>query len=421
MQEEQQAIAKAPKSPAPWEPRYNREERRVFYHNPTTHERCWTIAEAIAAIKRGQKEARQKAAAEAAKAEADWINAVGFAENKAREVLRRANGDTHKATEILITDAMENDAEEMTLDCVPANSPLLADAMENDSEETTIDDSSSPSVLSTAPPSFAKSEFKRAYEATAAPKFQDEVFGSVRQLLKAHCAAHGIADSERDTFFSQLQNEAFNHPGELLGEVEAVAQRLWTSAKTLQSDGRELCSIMNAAVRSEDPALCGPVAVLARAINRLVVTRRVDSTMPFPPGGTTVRGGGLPDEHRDFFTPGKRFRSPGFLATSFSEDKAYEFWFRAHVESKLPAVKWVVHVDPRGETSARYRCKHVNLVTKTNVPGEQEYLFAPYSVFTVRSVQFSESADDDDPHIIELDAAVDNRKEPEDLPTAPWA
>lgn len=29
------------------------------------------------------------------------------------------------------------------------------------------------------------------------------------------------------------------------------------------------------------------------------------------------------------------------------------------------------------------KCVHVNLVKRTNVDGEQEYLFAPYSTFTV--------------------------------------
>ena len=82
---------------------------------------------------------------------------------------------------------------------------------------------------------------------------------------------------------------------------------------------------------------------------------------------------------------------------------------------------WVVHVDPRGRDSFRYRCKHVNLVTRTNVAGEAEYLYAPYSVFTVRSVRWSAAADEDDPHVIELDAAIDNTRESEDLPTAPWA
>ena len=84
-----------------------------------------------------------------------------------------------------------------------------------------------------------------------------------------------------------------------------------------------------------------------------------------------------------------------------------------------------MHVDPRGRMGFRHRCKHVNLTSdaQTNVAGEQEYLYAPYSVFTVRSVRWSASgaADEDDPHVIELDAALDNTREPEDLPTAPWA
>jgi len=37
-----------------------------------------------------------------------------------------------------------------------------------------------------------------------------------------------------DAFFHVLQREAFAHAEELLGEVAAVAQRLWTSAKTMQ-------------------------------------------------------------------------------------------------------------------------------------------------------------------------------------------
>jgi hypothetical protein len=42
-------------------------------------------------------------------------------------------------------------------------------------------------------------------------------------------------------------------------------------------------------------------------------------------------------------------------------------------------VHWVVHFDPRGEHTLRYRCKNVNLVEKTvkGVEDEQEYLFVP--------------------------------------------
>ena len=43
--------------------------------------------------------------------------------------------------------------------------------------------------------------------------------------------------------------------------------------------------------------------------------------------------------------------------------------------------RWVIKFDPRGKDQLKYRCKHVNLVKKavTHVPGEEEYLFAPYS------------------------------------------
>ena len=71
----------------------------------------------------------------------------------------------------------------------------------------------------------------------------------------------------------------------------------------------------------------------------------------------------------------------------------------------------------------RYRCKHVNLVEKTNVHGEEEFLYAPYSVFTVLSVTMPASgkANASNPIVIQLQAATDNREEPEDLPLSPWS
>jgi hypothetical protein len=51
---------------------------------------------------------------------------------------------------------------------------------------------------------------------------------------------------------------------------------------------------------------------------------------------------------------------------------------------------------------------------------EEEFLFAPYSVFTVESGEWSQNPDDRTPHIIHLRAAVDNRHESEDMLLAPW-
>ena len=54
----------------------------------------------------------------------------------------------------------------------------------------------------------------------------------------------------------------------------------------------------------------------------------------------------------------------------------------------MPPVHWTIKLDPRGEKFSMYRCKHVNYLEKvTNVAGDEEYLFAPYSVFTVVSVK----------------------------------
>ena len=125
-------------------------------------------------------------------------------------------------------------------------------------------------------------------------------------------------------------------------------------------------------------------------------------------------------EHFPFFAVGKKYRVPNFLATSFSEDVAQGFLYNAFASGQTP-VLWVVRVDPRGADTVKYRCKHVNYVKKSNVAGEQEFLFAPYSVFTVQKAYCPLTPSDDDPIRIELLAATDNLKEPEDLPLAPWS
>jgi hypothetical protein len=71
-------------------------------------------------------------------------------------------------------------------------------------------------------------------------------------------------------------------------------------------------------------------------------------------------------------------------------------------------VLWIVHVDPAGEQDATKRCKHANLIKYSMVPGEQEYLFSAYSIFTVRSVEWAPAGGDGAYHRIHLDAASNN-------------
>ena len=60
-------------------------------------------------------------------------------------------------------------------------------------------------------------------------------------------------------------------------------------------------------------------------------------------------------------------------------------------------MKWIVELDPRGRDALQYRCKHVNFCENSDVPGEEEFLFAPYSVFTVISLTAPPAPTDDDP------------------------
>jgi len=115
-----------------------------------------------------------------------------------------------------------------------------------------------------------------------------------------------------------------------------------------------------------------------------------------------------------------KYRVPNFLATSFNENIAQGFLYNAFASGQTP-VLWIVRVDPQGADTVKYRCKHVNYVQKSNVGGEQEFLFAPYSVFTVLKAYCPLTPSNHDPIRIELRAATDNIDEPEDLPLAPWS
>ena len=223
-----------------------------------------------------------------------------------------------------------------------------------------------------------------------------------------------------------------------MAPVRHTAELLWTSDSTFQGmdeHNQEFCSLLNAAIRLDHAALSSPTAALTRGLNALCVEGRSGGAVPFPPGGKTYRGGGFDDAHRVFFSQGKQFRVPGFLATSFSQAKAQEFRRKAEAFGRQ-GVLWVIHTDPAGQHDRSKRCNHVNFVTHSLIdlaPGasaEQEYLFTAYSIFTVRSVAWGAGGA---PHRIELDAASDNRVEAEGgegrwatpagsehLPLAPW-
>jgi hypothetical protein len=248
------------------------------------------------------------------------------------------------------------------------------------------------------------SNFKRCYDGTAAPTDSTVMWQSMEELLRAFCGAEQIGWGEGFVFLTRLRQEAERSNDDLVAER---VQRMWTSA--LQLRGRELCSILNCAARADTPQFVKPLAVLVRAINMLCVT--VGRSVQLPQ--LCYRGGGFDDRHREWYAAhvGQKMRQPSFLAASVSRAVADGFMARSNQRRK---VRWVVRFDPAG-------CVHVNLVSK-RVPGlvdESEYLFAPYSTFTLQAVRWGDGTTAD-PHQLELMAAADNRVESELLPLAPW-
>jgi hypothetical protein len=63
--------------------------------------------------------------------------------------------------------------------------------------------------------------------------------------------------------------------------------------------------------------------------------------------------------------------------------------------------------------------KHVNYVNASNVSGEAEYLFAPYSPFTVKEVRKG-TGSLQYPHEVYLEAGLDSLDFDEELPVTPW-
>eukprot|EP00966_Prymnesium_polylepis_P010850 249878-Prymnesium_polylepis.1 len=146
---------------------------------------------------------------------------------------------------------------------------------------------------------------------------------------------------------------------------------------------------------------------MARLLNAYCVTSEgFEERRKWPACNETYRGGALPHKHRSFFAPGVLYRAPMFLATSFNRDVADDFTKRAAVGER---VRWTFVFDPVK------RCQHVNFIDIGVVKSEREFLFAPFSAFTVRSV-----SEENGMYLITVAAVHDNKSVPEDLPIAPW-
>ena len=273
------------------------------------------------------------------------------------------------------------------------------------------------------------SNCKWSYVRARAPMFQHELLHSVHSTLKLFAARSNPALSPAtvlvmvNDFMTCIQAEAFRNDKALQHDVAAVAEYLWTSdQKHLVVNNMELCTVLNAVIRDDIAEEVQAAAPIFRSINiRRDARSRGGCSFncnAYPAHGCTWRGGSFRDRFRDFFNglKGKKYRVPGFLATSVK--KAVAMGFASVADKNFPRARWRIRFDPRGDFNPNHRVKHMTFVKKTLIPGEGEYLFAPYSVFTLLSVKWSNKLDQ--PHKFTILAANDNKKESEELPLALW-
>ena len=337
---------------------------------------------------------------------------------------------------------------------------------------------------STPKRTFKNSKYLEMYGAVDNPKvalldYDDQVWGVVRQLVEKSLAyapydtvdGHKKRDAAK-TFFQDLKTEWKESLvrksrsegkkdsvfGEEIGDSRAVAVRLWSSMMIISpgvGSDRELCSFINQAIREDREEVMAEVVQFSRLMNSFLVNRRVSGSgkvlstklfdeLPCPPDTPTkhhekliinhfqieqpddtidikrfgyrvmYRGGGIDPSVKRFFEKGRKYRVPAFLSTSFSEEKANQFI--GMVQPPLECIKWYIHVPLFAGC-----CTNANFIEEfTNVEGEFEFLFVPYSVFTVLDVKWRKNPNPLFPHENHLLASEDNRREREDLPSTPW-
>jgi len=243
-----------------------------------------------------------------------------------------------------------------------------------------------------------------------------EILNAVKAIIQLYAETRGIDEQSWQKFYKKLYDEAWTQSKVLQGDVAAAAEYIWTSNKALNL--LEFCSMLNAAIREDNPDEMVHAAMFARAINCLRVRRdpKSISSTKYPHDGKLWRGTGFDNAHQGFFTVGQKYRVPGLLATSLN--KRTSQWFLTRTEGGIPTVLWCILVDPAGKKDFTKRTRNASYVAKTHLKGEGEYLFAAYSVFTCDEANWSESPGN--PHHITISSAFDNASEDDDLPLAPW-
>jgi hypothetical protein len=83
-------------------------------------------------------------------------------------------------------------------------------------------------------PSFATSNFKKAYEAAKPLRFADELLSALRLMITLYAKSVGVSINVAEEFFVSVQTEAFKNSNELLNKVQEASQRVWYGVPPLR-------------------------------------------------------------------------------------------------------------------------------------------------------------------------------------------
>ena len=317
--------------------------------------------------------------------------------------------------------------------------------------------------LATASRTFETSAFKRRYAETREVTMQHTLWAALHGLVSREADRRGVPQERADAALLWVQRNAFT-AGFNSGLQEALdptqlrklTARVWSSAAIFEGVDQWPCSLLQAALRADDVE---HAAVFARALNSFVVVRNQPGWLRSPLPARTYRGGSLPRSKHFFFFVGQQYRQPMFISSTADVQQAHNFMQEQGPDgsliSKTDAVLWTFVFDPQ------LGCNHINLIdrhdgtlggdanqvtptTETHTytvwharlgwcchvtlrwrfgawqAAEDEWLFAPYSFFTVEEACYKATPTWTDPHRIVLRVAPDNKLERTDVPNAPW-
>lgn len=255
------------------------------------------------------------------------------------------------------------------------------------------------------------SNYKALFSTTKGPEYQDEMFSHLRKFIELYCKRKGIHQQEGSDFFFSLQQEMLEKHKKF-DRVNSLCVRLWTSAKVLNKI--EFCSMLCEFIREDIFESLEIVMPLIKGIINIDPESR--EYIKWPKNNLLYRGGAITIPLQAQFIEGKKYRCPFLLSTSLKRKIAEMFCNRA-VQRKIDSVLYIFHLNEKEGC----KCYNVaNISSDSNVCSEQEFLFFPYSVFTVRSVEWKETTTVTTPHIIHLDVEVNSDQESEFLPIVEW-